>query len=186
MSFNIVEGLQNETFAIYPNLIWLSMTDSNFPWDIPFQFLSPLTKLDFLNVTNLYWIDKGVWAWPVNVRIVDATHFTKTENMDISGCEKLEILNASNNELEDIPLMNQLAPLLLVDVSSNPMHSVTAEKLARYCNLREISMSNLRSSTLLSSAKYCDCLRVNTWIKTYQIKISQELPCQSPSGNYFD
>lgn len=107
-------------------------------------------------------------------RIVANSIFQSCSKVSLPVMEDLEYLmelECRDNNLNDFPLLNKLAPVQFVDLSKNPMKNLKYTDIASLCILSQL---NLFGTALGSDTYHKQCCGLLKWGETYGISIILE------------
>lgn len=144
-----------------------------------FVSLKNLETLDISESAFNIWSKEIIWPTSLKSLSVAALPEAKFLGLNLSTLNQLEYLNASNNQIEDFPILHPEAPVYWIDLFDNPLNNVTAEHLAPYCLLRwfRIRVQKGEFNDLVHS---CQCRRVEQWMIMHHISGFDGFSCTKP------
>lgn len=177
---NTFARLDETSFAKYPNLILLSLQNTRYlnrSDPINYFTFRPLKKLETLILNEIATPFNLSFYWPHSLRVIFVNSNPYITDIDLSDLKKLQNVHAAASTLRAFPKFNDLSPLMFVDLRGNPMDSLAAEDLAPFCSLNFLSLEWPQNAVINSSDRFCQCQRLENWIKQFNIGKNGPLNC---------
>lgn len=176
--------MSEKSFVKYINLTVIKIRNTkylNAANPIPKNIFRDLIKLNFLSIENIFTEFDPAFTLPPNLEKISLSENYFLEHIDLRNASSLTEFHAYDCSLRSFPVFSKLAPLTTVDVRWNPMDNWTAENLAPFCLLRNLSIEWGDNDRLTVPKRFCQCLRLENWIKTYNITTRYSLNCTPPA-----
>ncbi|XP_065218441.1 uncharacterized protein LOC135844221 [Planococcus citri] len=173
ISSNNFVTLKNDDLSEYTRLEELIMKDLK-PITVSQDFLTPLVKLEVLDISGSTLIDAP--KFPSSITILIADSITGITGYDFSNLGILWEISLNNNNLEKLPNLNRNAPLAIIYLNENNIKELDIVDLGRFC-----SLTNLYLDKFASGEKYANsCCFVRVWCDEYRIEsaLKCEITCE--------
>lgn len=141
----------------------------------------PLTNLDVLDISFMRYNVPFNLNWPPSVRTLSISKNRNQRNINLSPLPDLATLNAVDCSLMYFPEFNESASIKQIDLSKNPLNNFSVRDLAMLCQLEEVRLQWTEDSTLNSSQRWCDCIKIQTWLDQHGVTVTS-LNC-TKTGN---
>lgn len=182
LSGNTFREMKEDSFKKFTNLVRLSIRSASVESFVDNYLFRPLTKLEEIDISGTKFKPAAVFFWPPNIKILNVGN-TGKDDVNAADLIYLEIVDARDNKMNQFPHFNLRSPLHTVNLDGNMLNALTAEQLAPYCQIKNLSINVPSDSDLLTPPKYCDCLRLNLWVVEFGIT-ANTLECQAKSKKY--
>lgn len=140
-----------------------------------------LTHLHTLKLDTIFTKFNASLKYPPNLQNLSLNDNDFFTEVDLQRAPSLTSFYAQRCSLLSFPKFNLSAPIETVDVRWNPMDNWTAEDLAPLCQLKMIYIEwDENTSSLPKPYRYCQCIRLEKWIKINDITTSNPLNCTPP------
>ncbi|XP_065215554.1 uncharacterized protein LOC135842110 isoform X2 [Planococcus citri] len=183
---NTFVQMSEKSFIKYSNLTMIKIRNTKYlnkVNPIHKNVFRELHKLIFLSIENTFTEFDASFTLPRSLKKLSLSENIFLESVDLRSATSLSDFYAFDCSLRSFPQFNILAPLTTVDVRWNPMDNWTAESLAPFCLLRNLSVEwGDKAARLTEPKRYCQCLRLENWIKTYKITVQYSLNCTPPAN----
>ncbi|KAL6965892.1 hypothetical protein U1Q18_050383 [Sarracenia purpurea var. burkii] len=169
ISLNTLIGLSKEDFAPYADLKELIMANLYIS-NVAANLFEPLQQLTILDISGTS-LGTPPATLPTSVKRLTADRLDSlmdTSTFDLTQLQNLEILSMVSGKLDNFPQISIIAPLISIDLASNPLFSLTYLDIAPYCLLQRLGLENV---DVPSDA----CCGIVKWAETYNI--STNLKC---------
>lgn len=181
---NNIRELTNNSFTCCTSIKILYL-QSNSIYEIESHTFFPLTSLTVLDLklNVLSELPKNLPTTINRLYLDENPKVFSLENnwpaLKISSLTSLEVLTLSSNKLQKFPNFGGNIPNLVeLNITNNKFDTLTPEDLAPLCQLQYLYIS---SETLFASKeRLCDCLKLEKWIKKYEIVVYSFL-CKNDS-----
>lgn len=158
-----------DSFKQYTNLVVLKCENLKLTNNIADQNLfQPMTQLQEIYLKNIMLANAPTFQWPSNIKILNITQ-CMIQNLNLANAAHLKILDASTNELQDIPTFSELAPIKYVNLKENPLGAATVASLAKACRVNHLDLILTGNSDLKTQKLYCTCKAILDWIIKFNI-----------------
>lgn len=173
--------LNESSFCQYPNLRYLIMTALHLNFHPEFYLFRSLKLLEKLDLSFSIFGNKSVnFYWPPSLKELKLSYMNFMHAVDVSNLSKLEKLDLENSPVLKFPTFDSNAPVSFINLNHSLMLSMRPEDLAPLCNVKRLIISFNPTSMILMASRFCECNRLKTWIKNFNIETSpKNLECHS-------
>lgn len=169
--------LKNDTFVKFKDSLLLLVARKRIPPEANGVFL-PLTKLQYLDISSGCFSDKKAFnyeVFPPSLKVLKVS-VCDLYQLDFRYLIHLEEFYARGNNLDNVPLFDDKAPLRVLDLSINALFYLSPLEFARFCTLREVIIDTVPGHGLTRPKSYCNCTMFNAWFPKTLIKFTP-IPC---------
>ncbi|XP_046682174.1 decorin [Homalodisca vitripennis] len=168
MGKNRIRTLTNSSLQEYTSLRYLYLGD-NFIQKIETGAFSELEDLEVLDLSRNALISLPT-DLPLPLRKLYLADNQFLRNLSLSAAFNLNFLNIAKCDLKKIPAIGMLPNLQVLNVSDNPLQSVTPADLAPLCRLEVLHLPPSLYSQM-DDETLCQCHRLLTWTTQRYIKL---------------
>lgn len=165
-SGNRIRQLTDNSFKEYTSLKFLYL-DNNFIITIEEGTFTPLTDLEVLDLSSNA-ITKIPSELPYPLRRLYFSDNPSLEIISLSAAFNLQYLSLSDCKLKELPDMGVLPNLQELNLTGNPLSTLTPVQLSSMCRLRTLYVPKSLYKSLNSE---CDCYKFLAWTAQKNINL---------------